>query len=69
MSTAVVQSHVTPHHVVHAASPRNQKVCSWCGEPVRRKPVSGARLAHTICRPCAQNFLAQSESERNARWV
>ena len=68
-SAAAVESHVHHLHVVHAAMPPNQKMCSWCGEPVRRKPVSGARLSHTICKPCAQQFLAQSELERNSRWI
>lgn len=70
MNTATVtQTPMPAHHLAHAALSQPRVVCSWCGEPVSRKPVSGARLSHTICRPCTQQFLTQAEHERNQRWV
>jgi len=70
MNTATAIPTPAPvHHLAHAAMAHSSVSCAWCGEPVRRKPVSGARLSHTICRPCAQQFLAQAEQERNSRWI
>jgi hypothetical protein len=69
-SAALTQTPIRTPHVAHAALPQQGTVvCSWCGQAVGRKPVSGARLSHTICRPCTQQFLAQAEQERNRRWI
>ena len=69
-SAPLTQTQVHTPHIAHATMPQHGTVvCSWCGQAVGRKPVSGARLSHTICRPCTQQFLAQAEQERNRRWI
>ena len=39
--------------------PHHEVMCAWCGQDVGRKPLSGARLSHTICRPCVAKFCAE----------
>ena len=39
-------------------------VCAWCGQAVGQKPLSGARLAHTVCEPCIHKFFAKNDAGR-----
>lgn len=48
--------------VTGSARPARDIVCAWCGRDVARKPLSGARLSHTICSPCIQKYFADGDS-------
>jgi formylmethanofuran dehydrogenase subunit E len=54
-------------HPVRVAMPQSAVRCSWCGEPVVRKPLSGARMSHTICRACTQQFHAETDGTSDRR--
>lgn len=56
-ATIAVGTHIHPAIV---AMPQGEVACAWCGQQVGRKVLSGARLSHTICRPCTQQFLAET---------
>ena len=42
-------------------------VCAWCGQAVGRKPLSGARLSHTVCAPCIHKFFATTDAVRECQ--